>query len=137
MAKRLEATIESLKPIIRFHWEKSRLRKKSAAEGPEKVVYKPSLNRGATLGTSEVIAEFIERDDLKDKISAGAFKVYVRGLLASMVENTLIDGRSRRIDDFFTVRLDMKGTAERHDEPYNPYKHKFTIKFQKARRFRE
>ena len=41
MAKRLEATIESLKPIIRFHWEKSRLRKKSAAEGPEKAVYKP------------------------------------------------------------------------------------------------
>ena len=40
MAKRLEATIESLKPIIRFHWEKSRLRKKSAAEGPEKTVFK-------------------------------------------------------------------------------------------------
>ena len=45
MAKRLEATVESLKPIIRFRWEKSRLKKKSAAEGPEKVVYKPSLNR--------------------------------------------------------------------------------------------
>ena len=41
MAKRLEAMIESLKPIIRFHLEKSRLKKKSAAEGPEKVVYKP------------------------------------------------------------------------------------------------
>ena len=30
MSKRLEATIESLKPIIRFHWEKSRLKKKTA-----------------------------------------------------------------------------------------------------------
>ena len=65
MAKRLEATIESLKPIIRFHWEKSRLRKKSAAEGPEKAVYKPSLNRGATLGTDEVIAEFIKKEDFR------------------------------------------------------------------------
>ena len=41
MSKRLEATIESLKPIIRFHWEKSRLKKKTAAEGTEKTVYKP------------------------------------------------------------------------------------------------
>ena len=50
-----------------------------------------------------------------------------------MVERTLTDGRSRRIDDFFTVRLDMKGTAERFDEPFNPSRHKFTINFQKAR----
>lgn len=41
MSKRLEATIESLKPIIRFHWEKSRLKKKSAAEGSQKAVCKP------------------------------------------------------------------------------------------------
>ena len=137
MSKRLEATIESLKPVIRFHWEKSRLRKKSAAEGPEKAVYKPSLNRGATLGTDEVIAEFLKKEDLDGKVPPSMLRIYVRGLLESMVENTLIDGRNRRIDDFFTVRLDMKGTADRHDEPYNPYKHKFTINFQKARRFSE
>ena len=41
MSKRLEATIESLKPIIRFHWKKSRLKKKTPAEGTEKAVYKP------------------------------------------------------------------------------------------------
>ena len=137
MSKRLEATIESLKPTIRFHWEKSRLKKKSAAEGPEKAVYKPSLNREKTLGMDEVIAEFIKKEDLEGDVSPSKLRIYVRGLLQSMVENTLIDGRSRRIDDFFTVRLDMKGTAERHDEPYDPSKHKFTINFQKARRFSE
>ena len=61
MSKRLETTIESLKPVIRFHWEKSRLKKKTAAEGTEKAVYKPSLNRGETLGTDEVIDEPIRR----------------------------------------------------------------------------
>ena len=55
MSKRLEATIESLKPIIRFHWEKSRLKKKTAAEGTQKAVCKPTQNRGETLGTDEVI----------------------------------------------------------------------------------
>ena len=137
MAKRLEATVDALKPIIRFHWEKSRLRKKSGAEGAEKAVYKPSLNRGATLGTDAVIAEFLKKEDLGGQVSPSMLKIYLKGLLDSMVENTLVDGRSRRIDDFFTVRLDMKGTAERHDEPYDPCKHKFTINFQKARRFSE
>ena len=99
MAKRLEATIESLKPIIRFHWEKSHLKKKTAAEGTEKAVYKPSLNRGETLGTDEVIAEFLKKEDLDGKIPPSMLRIYVKGLLESMVENTLIDGRSRRIDD--------------------------------------
>ena len=61
MSKRLEATIESLKPIIRFHWEKSRLKKKTAAEGSQKAVCKPTQNRGGTLGTDEVIDESIRR----------------------------------------------------------------------------
>ena len=61
MSKRLEATIESLKPIIRFHWEKSRLKKKTAAEGTEKAVCKPTQNRGETLGTDEMIDESIRR----------------------------------------------------------------------------
>ena len=137
MAKRLEATVDALKPIIRFHWEKSRLRKKSDAEGAEKAVYKPVLKRESTLGTDAVIAEFLKKEDMDGQVSPSVLKIYLKGLLDSMVENTLVDGRSRRIDDFFTVRLDMKGTAERHDEPYDPYKHKFTINFQKARRFSE
>ena len=61
MSNRLEATIESLKPITRLHREKTRLKKKTAAEGTEKAVYKPSLNRGETLGTDEVIDEPIRR----------------------------------------------------------------------------
>ena len=61
MSKRLEAAIESLKPIIRFHWEKSRLKKKTAAEGTQKAVCKPTQNRGGTLGTDEVIDESIRR----------------------------------------------------------------------------
>ena len=95
----MEATIESQKPIIRFHWEKSRLKKKTAAEGTEKAVYKPSLNRGETLGTDEEIAEFLKKEDLDGKIPPSMLRIYVKGLLESMVENTLIDGRSRRIDD--------------------------------------
>ena len=71
MSKRLEATIESLKPIIRFHWEKSRLKKKTAAEGTEKAVYKPSLNRGETLGTDEVIAEFLKKEHHQERTFAG------------------------------------------------------------------
>lgn len=47
--------------LIRFHWEKSRLKKKTAAEGTEKAVYKPTQNRGETLGTEEVIDESIRR----------------------------------------------------------------------------
>ncbi|MCQ2122463.1 MAG: hypothetical protein MJY78_11625 [Fibrobacter sp.] len=135
MAKRMEARVDALKPKVRFHWEKSCLKKKTAEGEASKVVYKPSLNRGTTLGTDEVIDEFIKAEDLS--IPASTLKIYLKGILSSMVENVLIDGRSRRIDDFFTVRLDMKGTAERQDEPYNPAKHKFTINFQKARRFSE
>ena len=132
-----KARCNALKPIIRFHWEKSRLKKKSAFEGGEKAVYKPSLIRGKTLNLDAVIAEYAAQGGLPQHITASDLKLWVRDIIKSMVQNTLIDGRSRCFDDFFTVRLDMKGTAERHDEPYDPNKHKFTINFQKARRFSE
>ena len=132
-----KARCNALKPIIRFHWEKSRLKKKSAFEGGEKAVHKPSLIRGKTLNLDAVIAEYAAQGGLPQHITASDLKLWVRDIIKSMVQNTLIDGRSRCFDDFFTVRLDMKGTAERHDEPYDPNKHKFTINFQKARRFSE
>ena len=112
-----KARCNALKPIIRFHWEKSRLKKKSALEGGEKAVYKPSLIRGKTLNLDAVIAEYAAQGGLPQHITASDLKLWVRDIIKSMVQNTLIDGRSRCFDDFFTVRLDMKGTAERHDEP--------------------
>ena len=39
-----KARNDALKPIIRFHWEKSRLKKKSGSEGDEKAVYKLTIN---------------------------------------------------------------------------------------------
>ena len=126
-----------LKQQIRFHWEKSALRKKGASEGPETPTFKPSLTRGKTLGADAVVAEFLQSSGLKDVVSASSMAIYIKGLLKSMLEGVLTDGRSRRIDDYFTMRLDMKGTASAINEPYNPYKHKFTINFQRARRFRE
>ena len=125
------------KQQIKFRWEKSSLRKKDAGKAAATPVFKPSLKRGKTLDTMDVINEFIGSSGLRDTISPNALAIYVRGLLKSMVEGVLTDGRSRRIDDFFTVRLDMKGTAESYNEPFNPRKHKFTINFQKSRRFSE
>lgn len=118
---------------IRFYWEKSAWRKKGASEGSETPTFKPSLIRGKTLGTDAVVAEFLQSSGLKDVVSASSMAIYIKDLLKSMLEGVLTDGRSRRIDDYFTMRLDMKGTASAINEPYNPYKHKFTINFQKAR----
>jgi len=125
------------KKQIRFHWEKSALGRKSAKVGDNKAVYKPSLNRGKTIGTEDVMKEFIDAEGLERMFTPGVLTTIVRKLLEHMVKGVLTDGRSRQIDDFFTVRLDMKGTAESIGEQFNPYKHKFTINFQKARRFSE
>ena len=111
-------------PLI-FHWVKVKDR------------YVPYLNRGKTLGTEEVMEEFIKSERLEKVLSPRQLAVYFNGVLESMVRHTLTDGRCRSIDGYFSLRLDMTGSAERQDEQYDPRKHKFTLNFQKARRFSE
>ena len=125
------------KQQIKFHWERSALSRKKDRNGREQPVFKPSLNRGETIRTEALMAEFIEAEGLSRMYTPSTLALTVKRLLAHMVQGTLTDGRSRRIDDFFTDRLDMKGTAESINEPYDPRRHKFTINFQKARRFSE
>lgn len=111
-------------PLI-FHWVKVKDR------------FVPYLNRGKTLGTDEVMEEFIKSEKLEKVLSPRQLAVYFNGVLESMVRHTLTDGRCRSIDGYFSLRLDMTGSAERQDEQYDPRKHKFTLNFQKARRFSE
>ena len=135
MGKRMKTIENERKDRIMFHWELSPFKKKPKTGNASPIVYRPVLHRGKTLSTEAVIQEYLNESGLKAQLTPGQLQLIVNGLLKSMVTHTLTDGRCRALKDFFTLRLDMKGTAERRDEPYNPQKHKFTLNFQKARRF--
>lgn len=66
---------------------------------------------------------------------AGAFqgitndlmKMYLRGILQTMIENTCKDGRTRKIDEFLSVGVNVHGRFDAADEDFDPEKHELAL----------
>lgn len=96
--------------------------------------YRADIRRGEKMDTDEVFEEIAAQMGMKD--SANALRNKFEAILALMVENTLRDGRMRRIGDFFELRLDMTGSFERIDSKFNPKDHSLKINLVSLKRLR-
>ena len=90
--------------------------------------YRAVMKREKPLGTDEVIKECVEGAGLEKKM-AGQVRRNFEMVLDSMIAHTLQDGRTRRIGDYFSLRLDITGSFDRPDAQFDPAKHSLTLNF--------
>lgn len=50
------------------------------------------------------------------------------GIIHAMAELVMRDGISRRLGDMFEMRLEIKGSFDRPDESFSPYRHRLQLK---------
>ena len=115
----------SVEPRLTFSLVESSRRK--AKEGLART-YRAVMKREKPLGTAEVIKECVEGAGLEKKM-AGRVRRNFEMVLDSMISHTLQDGRTRRIGDYFSLRLDITGSFDRPDARFDPAKHSLTLKF--------
>ena len=90
--------------------------------------YRAVLKREKPLGTDEVFEECV-RDGGLASGTEGQLRRMFETVLESMISHTLRDGRTRRIGDYFSLRLDIAGSFDRPDAQFDPEKHSLTLNF--------
>ena len=96
--------------------------------GGEARSYRAVLQHEKPLGTDEVIRECVRDGGLAEG-SEGQLRRMFETVLDSMISHTLMDGRTRRIGDYFSLRLDIAGSFDRPDAQFDPAKHSLTLNF--------
>ena len=103
----------NIEDTIGFHLVKV---KGAAAKGQE--AYRAVLDHDS-LSADETLAELVKETGLPP-----AQLTYIgSSVLRELIAGTLRDGRSRNFDNLVTTRLDITGTFDRIDAPYDPKKH--------------
>lgn len=97
--------------------------------------YRAVLHREKTLGLDEVLKECIADSHLN--VDLWQLKLHFLAVLDSMIRHTAEDGCCRRIDDYFTLRLDIKGGFDRFDAPFDPKRHRLTLNLQSLKKLRQ
>ena len=123
----------SVEPRLTFSLiESSRRKSKEGAAH----TYRAVMKREKPLGMDEVIKECVEGAGLEKKM-AGQVRRNFEMVLDSMIAHTLQDGRTRRIGDYFSLRLDITGSFDRPDARFDPEKHSLTLNFVTPKRLRK
>ena len=81
-----------------------------------------------------VIAETVKANQWN--IDPELLKLYIRGVLFSMLKNTAEDGRTRKIDDFFSVSLNIHGRFAKRTDDFDPALHKLRLMMRPLSAFR-
>ena len=115
----------SVEPRLTFSLVESSRRKSKAGTAR---AYRAVMKRDKPLGTDEVIRECVKDAGLEEK-KAGQVRRNFEMVLDSMIAHTLQDGRTRRIGDYFSLRLDITGSFDRPDDRFDPAKHSLTLNF--------
>ena len=87
-----------------------------------------------TLSYDEVLQEVVQSRYLS--IAPNTLKMFIEATLDTMIENTLRDGKSRRLGDYFTLRLEVKGRFEDQGEQFDPHKHRLALKLKPLKALR-
>lgn len=92
--------------------------------------------KGDAVGLDGVISEARDFGYLPAGIKDEAAKSVVRAVLDSMIDGVLRDGRTRRIGDYFSVSLKVRGRFEdKHDE-FDPERHRLALSLKQLSAFR-
>ena len=82
--------------------------------------YRAILNRRASYGTDQIMEEAVREMGLR--ISPDTLKMYVCGVLDSIVNNTMNDGCTRILDGYLRFRLDVSGRFDDADSAWDDEK---------------
>ena len=91
--------------------------------------------KGDALEFDDVVAEAIDRGFVIG-MKPEAVKGVVRGVLQSMIARVMDDGRTRRIDDFFSVSMKVHGKFEDEHDDFDPERHKLALSLKQLNAFR-
>lgn len=87
--------------------------------------YVARLAQRCTLGYDEVLDEVIERGFLN--ISKPMLKMILEHTLETMIANTLQDGNSRRLGDYFVLQMEVKGSFDDPSEQFDSKRHRLAL----------
>ena len=90
--------------------------------------------RDQAVDINGVVAETIE--DNRWNIDPELLKLYIRGVLFAMLKNTAEDGRTRKIDEFFSVSLNIHGRFAKRTDDFDPALHKLRLMLRPLLAFR-
>ena len=110
------------------------LHKCTGMTGAQSKYWAKVVSKGV-VDTKQVMEEAVEA--MGTRFSAHMVEALVAGVLESMIEKTLDDGRTRRFRDYFELKLDMKGAFDEADGQFDPDKHKVKLTLRPLKRLRE
>ena len=96
--------------------------------------YEEGDNRGV-LGVDEVIAEAIEAHRLHG-VSPAMLKLYVEAVLQTMIDKAVEDGRTRRIDEYLSVGLGIRGGFDEMSDDFDYDRHELGLTVRTLNAFR-
>lgn len=100
--------------------------KKGVNKLSKKETYTARLAGRYALDYDEVLDEVIGRGFLN--VSKPMLKMILEHTLDTMVANTLKDGNSRRLGDYFMLQLEVKGGFDAPDDQFDASRHKLALK---------
>ena len=78
-----------------------------------------------TLSYDEVLAEVMASRFLN--IPQSAMKMVIEQFFDTVIANTLADGNTRRIGDYFSIGVNIEGRFDELGETFDPEKHKLSL----------
>ena len=87
------------------------------------------------IGFDDVVAETIEEHKLHG-VSPDMLKLYVEAVLQTMIDKTVKDGRTRRIDDFLSVGLGIHGGFDEKSDDFDYDRHSLGLTVRTLNAFR-
>ena len=101
---------------------------------PETGKFRAVVTDRHSYGTGAVVGEMIDRSGLN--LSPHYVEYIVSELFESMIAGTLSDGATRRFGNYFSVRLEIGGTFDEPDAPFDPKRNEVRVVLAPLKRFR-
>ena len=101
---------------------------------PDKGKFRAVVTDRESYGTEAVIEDMIDRSGLN--LSPHYVEYIVSELFETMIKGTLSDGATRRFGDYFSVRLEIGGTFDEQDSPFDPKRNEVRVVLTPLKRFR-
>lgn len=92
----------------------------------DKENYIARISQRYSLDYDTVLDEVIERGVLR--ITKPMLKMILEHTLETMIENTLKDGYSRRLGDYFMLQMEVSGRFDSPDDQFDDERHRLSLK---------
>lgn len=87
--------------------------------------YVARLQDRRTLSYEEVLAEVCGKGFMG--MSKATMRMMIEHFFDTVISNTLQDGNTRRVDDYFSIGVNIEGRFEEQGDAFDPEKHKLSL----------